>query len=224
MSSSRVEPRFAPRIEAGWLYLSAGLVLIASVAIIGPLDDLAVIQYRRDRLAALERSSTDQLEAYLTFLEALEDEDPALLGRLVAAQMNRIPENEEPVGLIGTELDAHVDHWIQSSVRPVKVVAAPKLRQSWLRRLSTGEYRVWTLLAGAVMVFVGLLPRTREVAESSETELAGGVPAEDEDDGAKAETFVQPGTVREPVVHVASISPGRVGSGVLIEVEEEVEV
>lgn len=194
MSQERSSVRFAPRLDAGWLFLSAGVILMASVALIGPLDDLALLRYRRDRLAALEQAATEQLEAYLVFLEAVEEEDPMLMRRLVAAQMNQIPATDEVVGMVGDELDAHVDHWIQSTLPGPAYVEPPIQPDSWLRKLSTGANRLWTLLAGAVLVFIGLLGRSTKTEEQSEPAPA------------------------LPEIHTLSVSPHRAGARTHFEV------
>ncbi len=161
------------RLDAGWLYLLAGAALVSSMVLIGPADDLAQLRHRRDRLAGLESDAISRLQAYETFLEALDDADPMLVRRLAAAQLNLIPENVKPIGLIGVELDAHVDDWILEALPPPTVVDPPQVKDSWLRRLATGPTRLWTMLAGMLLIFIGLLPQAdRAAATDPRDELA----------------------------------------------------
>lgn len=162
------------RVDAGWLYLLAGAALVSSMVLIGPADDLVQLRYRRDRLGALEDDAIAKLQAYETFLEAIDEADPMLVRRLAAAQLNLIPESSKPIGLIGAELDAHVDDWITETLPPPLDVAPPKVKDSWLRRLSAGPTRLWAMLAGVILIFIGLLPQ----AESASEALAA---ADDED-------------------------------------------
>lgn len=153
------------RVDAGWLYLLAGTALVSSMVLIGPADDLVQLRYRRDRLGALEDDAIAKLQAYETFLEAIDEADPMLVRRLAAAQLNLIPESSKPIGLIGTELDAHVDDWIIETLPPPMEVAPPQVKDSWLRRLSAGPTRLWAMLAGVILIFIGLLPQAETTAE-----------------------------------------------------------
>jgi len=153
------------RVDAGWLYLLAGTALVSSMVLIGPADDLVQIRYRRDRLGALEDDAIAKLHAYETFLEAIDEADPMLVRRLAAAQLNLIPESSKPIGLVGAELDAHVDDWITETLPPPMEVASPKVKDSWLRRLSATPTRLWAMLAGVILIFIGLLPQAESAAD-----------------------------------------------------------
>lgn len=158
-------------MDAGWLYLLAGAILIAAMVLIAPADDLAQIRHRRDRLVGLESDAIAKLQGYETFLEAIDEADPMLVRRLAAAQLNLVPESSKPIGLIGVELDAHVDHWIRETLPPPTRVQPPLVKDSWLRRLASGPTRLWAILAGAVLVFIGLLPQA-DAAPAAETHEA----------------------------------------------------
>ncbi|GEM_PF-1523632 len=165
------------RVDAGWLFLLAGAALVSSMVLIGPADDLVQLQNRRDGLTAFETDAVAQLQGYETFLEAIDEADPMLVRRLAAAQLNLIPENVRPIGLIGVELDAHVDDWIHETLPPPTTVEPPRVKDSWLRRLSSGPTRLWAMLAGILLVFIGLLPQAETAAEA---ELEASVAIEDE--------------------------------------------
>lgn len=184
------------RLDAGWLYLLAGAALVSSMVLIGPADDLAQLRHRRDRLAGLESDAITRLQAYETFLEALDDADPMLVRRLAAAQLNLIPESVKPIGLIGVELDAHVDDWIHEALPPPTVVDPPQVKDSWLRRLAAGPTRLWTMLAGMLLIFIGLLPQADAAApaadpldEPAEAQVPNAWAVEIEDDLTEAGEF-----------------------------------
>ncbi len=152
-------------LDSGWLYLISGAVLIVSAVLIPAHDSLASVQYQRDIIAAKEQAALDELKSYSTFLDALQQEDPDLVRRLAAAQLNLIPDNASPVAMLGNELDASVDNWIRSSLPPPRIVPAPAVRDSYLRRMCTGQYRLWTIAAGAALIFWGLLPSSSSSAK-----------------------------------------------------------
>ncbi len=177
MSQTSASQTGLRRVDAGWLFLLAGAALVSAMVLIGPADDLVQLQSRRDGLAALESDAVSQLQGYETFLEALDEADPMLVRRLAAAQLNLIPENVRPIGLIGVELDAHVDDWIHETLPPPTIVEPPTVKDSWLRRLSNGPTRLWTMLAGILLIFIGLLPQS-EAAAGEETEYDSAVDGE----------------------------------------------
>jgi len=201
--------------DAGWPYLLAGALLVAAMMLIGPADDLAQIRLHRDRLAALESDAVARLKTYETFLEAIDEADPMLVRRLAAAQLNLVPETVQPIGLIGVELDAHVDHWIRETLPPAASVAPPVVKDSWLRRLADGPTRLWAILAGVVLIFIGLLPQS-EAGEAAKEETHRRDRRDrgediDEDDG------IEPQSV--PAVHHPIVTE----EGELIEADQEVE-
>lgn len=197
----RSRPLPALPFDAGWPYLLAGALLVAAVMLIAPADDLAQIRFHRDRLAALEADAVARLQAYETFLEAIDEADPMLVRRLAAAQLNLVPETVQPIGLMGVELDAHVDHWIRETLPPPTPTEPPVVKDSWLRRLANGPTRLWAILAGAVLIFIGLLPQSEAgEAEDEETYRRDrGERGEDIDDDDGIEPDPVP-AVHHPIV------------------------
>lgn len=179
----RSRPLPALPFDAGWPYLLAGALLVAAVMLIAPADDLAQIRFHRDRLAALEADAVARLQAYETFLEAIDEADPMLVRRLAAAQLNLVPETVQPIGLMGVELDAHVDHWIRETLPPPTPTEPPVVKDSWLRRLASGPTRLWAILAGAVLIFIGLLPQSEAAEETHRSDRPERREGTEEDDG-----------------------------------------
>ncbi len=224
-----VRPRCSPvqRLDAGWPYLLAGAVLVAAMVLIAPADDLVQIRFHRDRLAALEADAVARLQAYETFLEAIDEADPMLVRRLAAAQLNLVPETVQPIGLMGVELDAHVDHWIRETLPPPTPTEPPVVKDSWLRRLASGPTRLWAILAGVVLIFIGLLPQSEAVEEPHRGERRDRGEDVEEDDEVEPESLpaihhpivteegelieadevIEEGAEEAPLVQVVSVSP-----------------
>jgi len=155
-------------VDACWLFILAGASIITSMVLIPPADDLNLLQRQRNRLESQLNLERSRLIAYSEFIEALDDGDPTLVRRLAAAQLNLIPENADPVALIvesSDGLDASADDWIEQTLPgALETPDQPELNEtappSVLRHLASGPLRLWTMLAGVVCIFVGLLPRT----------------------------------------------------------------
>jgi hypothetical protein len=149
----RLVPRI--RIGAGWLYVLAGVGLCAAGILVPARSDLDHLRRQRDRLADEKAIAQERVEAYESFLRLLEADDPALIRRLAAAQLNLVPDGDTPV-LMAASRTATVTDWIDGNVR-ARPNAAPPPRDTMLSRLVGGPGRLWVLAAGVVVVFVGLL-------------------------------------------------------------------
>lgn len=154
--------------DAGWLFILAGASIITAMVLIPPADDLSLLEGQRNRLESQLRMERSRLRAYWQFINALDDGEPTLVRRLAAAQLNLIPKNADPVALIvesSDGLDASADDWIEQTLldkseRNAKPDLNQNAKPSVLRRLATGPLRLWTMLAGVLCIFIGLLPRT----------------------------------------------------------------
>jgi hypothetical protein len=150
-------PRLTPtiRLDAGWLYVLAGLALCAAGILVPARRDLEDLRRQRDRLADERAIGDERLHAYETFLHLLNEDDPSLIRRLAAAQLNLVPADEKPV-LMAASRTATVTKWIDENVqsRRAEVEPAPA---TLLGRLVGGRGRLWVLAGGIVVVFVGLL-------------------------------------------------------------------
>lgn len=158
--------------DPGWLFVAAGVALVAAAVLVPPQVRLHGFQQRRDRMHTAEATAVERLKAYATFLEALEEEDPQLVRRLVAAQLNLVPVGYEPV-LLARSASAPVTEWIESTVAPAPRVVEP-FPQTLLTRLTTGPRRHWLLAFACGCLFVGLI---------FGPEPDAGHSADDEDDG-----------------------------------------
>jgi hypothetical protein len=143
------------RLDAGWLYVVAGLCLCAAAILVPAQRDLEGLRRQRDRLADEKAVGEARLDAYRSFLRQLEREDPPIIRRLAAAQLNLVPAGETPV-LLAASRTATVSEWIEGNVRVSRRQPKPP-PETLLSRLVEGRLRLWVLAGGMVIVFMGLL-------------------------------------------------------------------
>lgn len=151
MASDRRSLLFDP----GWLFLVAGLVLVASAVLVPASYDLWVLQAQQRHLAAQEQENINRLQAYERFCADLRANDPQLVRRLAASQLNRIPKGETPLLLAGTANQTPLE-WVDRSVAPV-LASVPPFPDSLLSRLTLGRKALWVAGAGVMCMFLGLL-------------------------------------------------------------------
>lgn len=141
--------------DPGWLFVFAGLVLMASAVLVPASYDLWVLRAQQQQLAAQEQENYNRLEAYARFTTALKVNDPQLVRRLVASQLNRIPKGERALLLAGTANQTPLQ-WVDASVEKVVPHVTP-FPDTLLSRLTLGRKALWVAGAGAMCVFLGLL-------------------------------------------------------------------
>ncbi|MFM9994858.1 MAG: hypothetical protein ACKVU4_03550 [Phycisphaerales bacterium] len=148
-------------IDPGWLFLIAGLALLAATMLIPAFDELDDVRWQRDRALAVEHHRIDRLDRHAEYLGALHREEPALLISLAASQLNQIPQGKTPV--LETAIDATSSASVFGALEPPPALLPERRRVgSILERLATGERtRPWLLGAAGMCLLFGLLPRTR---------------------------------------------------------------
>ncbi|UCD75043.1 MAG: hypothetical protein JSV91_14810 [Phycisphaerales bacterium] len=164
------------RPDPGWLFVIAGLA-ICTVAVLTPAQqNLHELREKLAGLRAEEAHAAARLQAYSDFLDDLDRDDPQLIRRLAASQLNLMPAGDEPVLLTASGSSAVVD-WIDRTV-PVKEVNSRRWPQTLLTRLTAGPHRRWLFAGGGLCVFIGLLiaptrPR-RHISEADRPRLPAG--------------------------------------------------
>jgi hypothetical protein len=116
--------------------------------------DVQTIRQERDRLQAVVDYETRRVEATEAMGVALQTDDPELERRLIAWQLNLLPAGDvalarelHPGGVLG---------WIDDTVTPV-AEPVPMPKTSTLEWIVSGPAHLWTLAAGVMLVFVGLV-------------------------------------------------------------------
>jgi hypothetical protein len=154
-------------LDPGWLFLLAGIGVIAATVLLPAIDELSEARVQRDRAVALYENRADRNARYQTYLTALEQEQPSLVAALAATQLNQIPEDRQLV------LEPPDPATASASVFPALEPPAPLLPEwkpsgSVLHGLATGEHsRPWLLAAGGLCLLLGVLPGENSKAQSS---------------------------------------------------------
>lgn len=154
----RKAPSANPLFDPGWLFLGAGLLLMASGVLIPAGDDLARALWRRDRVLHAELHRLERLTRYEIYLDRVERRDPIVVQNLAQTQLGLTPAGSAVVLLTadGEGPDASVFASLEPD--PLVLPEAPT-GSSLLARLATGERsRLWLLAASAMLVLIGLLP------------------------------------------------------------------
>jgi hypothetical protein len=154
-SPAAAKPTPLFRIDPGWPFVIAGLLLLVAGVLIPAQRDLQELRNTLEIHRALEDQSIRQLAAYDRFINDLEHGDEQLVGRLAASQLNLMPKDERSMLLVPT-LNATVTQWIEDS-EPAILPNPPAYPDTLLSRLATGPRRLWVLACGAFLVFVGLM-------------------------------------------------------------------
>ena len=143
--------RFGP----GWLFVIAGLALCAAGILIPAQSDLQHLQNQRDQLLHEEAILSQRIEGRAQFLDQVERQDPALIKRLAASQLNLIPAQGTAV-LLAPSVSAPMDEWVDATINTQPIPNTATI-QSTLSQLAQGRYRLWLLASGVVCAFAGLL-------------------------------------------------------------------
>lgn len=154
----RITTTIAPVIDAGWLFLLAGIALIGSTILIPAADDLAKARWERERAKVWEARRQERIENYKSYLNALERAEPQLVQSLAASELNLIPEGKEILdGMSPIQADSTT---IFAALEPKDIKWADRpLPESLLYSWTTDDRkRLWLIVGGAVCCLIGLLP------------------------------------------------------------------
>jgi hypothetical protein len=143
------------RIDPGWPFVIAGLLLLVAGVLIPAQRDLHELRNSLAIHKAVEDRTVRQLAAYDRFLTDLDAAEPQLVNRLAASQLNLMPKDERSMLLVPT-LNSTVTDWIEDS-EPMVMPITTAYPDTLLSRLAIGPRRLWVLAAGAFLVFVGLM-------------------------------------------------------------------
>jgi hypothetical protein len=161
--SHELAPRPRPliRIDPGWLFLMAGLALVAATVLIPAGNDLEDARWERNKALAIERHRVQRLERYGQYLAAVHRGDEDVMLSLVATQLNMSPIERVPLMAVPDPLDTSASPF--PALEPEPLVLPPKPRPdtapSLLTRLTTDDrHRLWLIAAGVVCILIGVLP------------------------------------------------------------------
>ena len=152
------------RLDAGWFFLAAGVMLIGATVLIPAHRDLILAQWQRDKAAAVERHHHERLENYASYLNALEKSDESVILSLAGTQLNKSPADRVPLlpAADPTRVSANIFPTLEPA--PLRLLDKPDLesRASTLERWTTDDrLRLWMLAGGVLCLLMGILPASR---------------------------------------------------------------
>lgn len=161
--SPPVRARRGPLLDPGWLFLIAGVALIAFTVIIPAVNDLHDAEYYRERMRSVEQHRLDRLTRYQGYHEALRDGEPGLVRSLAATQLNQAPENAKLLQNPDPNAPPRSASIFGALEPPPLVMPNKPVREvSTLEKWATDDRsRLWLLASGALLILIGLLPPSR---------------------------------------------------------------
>lgn len=150
-------PLLAP-LDPGWLFLLAGLALLAAAVLIPAQQDLADARWRRDAALAHEHNRLERLHRYETYLEAVRHNDPELVRSLAASQLGLVRRGAEPVNSHRHPNLLSASVFRQLEPGAVTVASPPEPTSTLARLVTSRRTRLWVIAFAAVCVLVGTLP------------------------------------------------------------------
>lgn len=143
-------------MDTGWPFLIAGVLLLGATVLIPAQEDLEEARWQRDRALAVEAHRLDRVDRHERYLAALESADEGLIRTLAATQLNQIPAHHSVVIPVSRSASASVF----ATLEPTELKLPERTTSdSLLSRWARGERsRMWLIAAGAVLLFLGLIP------------------------------------------------------------------
>lgn len=149
------------RFDPGWLFLLAGIAILAATVLIPARQDVVKARWQRDRAIAVEQFRAKRLSNYSTYLDAVNRHDPTVVVSLAATQLNMVPADKR-VMLAPSDMGlpaADVFGPLEPSFTDVLPPDPPRsLLQKWT---TDDKKRLWLLALGGLAVLIGLLPASR---------------------------------------------------------------
>jgi hypothetical protein len=156
-------PRRRPliRLDPGWLFLMAGLTIVAATILIPAAAELDEARWQRNKAMAIQRHREARLERYGQYLAAVQRGDDDIVLSLLATQLNMSPADrvplmppDDPRRLSASPFPALEPDPMELPLRPLSLE-----HPSLLTRLTTNDRdRLWLLAGGALCILIGVLP------------------------------------------------------------------
>lgn len=154
-------PHPGPILDPGWLFLLAGLALLAATVILPAQEDAQQARFYVERTQAAEQHRLERLRRYTDYLEALKRGDEATVRSLAITQLNQSPENLTI--LVPPSDVAERSASVFPALEPAALVLPERhVEFSRLQTMALNDSsRLWLLAGGSLLVFIGLLPPSR---------------------------------------------------------------
>lgn len=146
--------------DPGWLFLLAGVALLAAIVLVSAADDLAETRYARDTALVLRDLHAERLARHEAYLGALDSGDPTVVQQLAVTQLNALTPGKR--SLPGTALPVSRSASVFGELEPPPRPAPTRGRVgSALERWATGDGRIWLIGMGGLLILLGVLPASR---------------------------------------------------------------
>ncbi|MEL6328058.1 MAG: hypothetical protein AAFR38_00205 [Planctomycetota bacterium] len=151
--------RVIASIEAGWLFLLAGIVLVAAVVLIPAAADLEAVRRERDLAMLVERHHEQRLDRHRALLDAIADDDSSVRRMIRRERLGGL-DDRLGAALLPPAAEGRGARSLLASLEPPPLPYAETVRDpSLLERLSISDRgRVWLIGAGGLCLLLGLLP------------------------------------------------------------------
>ncbi|HYD00528.1 MAG TPA: hypothetical protein VEB22_04820, partial [Phycisphaerales bacterium] len=143
-----------------------GIALVGFTLIVPAIDDLDAARFYRDRLTLVEQHRDHRLGNYSQYLQAVQSGDPQTIRSLAAVSLNKTPDSPDaslalmvPAGDIARKSAS-----VFEALEPPAPLLPERVKDpSTLERLSADpKSRIWLLIAGATLIFLGILPAAKQ--------------------------------------------------------------
>ena len=168
----------ATRMDAGWLFVLAGLALLSATWLIPALDGLARAERERDVARSVASWHGERLRRYSDFLSSIDAADPAVLRSLAATQLNLAPTASEAIAVLdepGVDSASVFDRLTPTFEMPPT---------SDPRRSALGDVardpsgQRWLFAGGVMLTLIGLVGFRSSVSGGQRSALGGGAYAQ----------------------------------------------
>lgn len=155
--------RRGPLLDAGWLFLLAGSLLLAVVMILPAQADLDDARLYLARVQALEAHRGERLGQYQQYLSAVQQGAEPVVRSLAATQLNQAPAGEQLLVPDAQAPGAPREASVFAALEPAPLVLPERTVEASVLQRWAGDPRGRLVLmaAGAMCLLVGLLPPTR---------------------------------------------------------------
>ena len=143
--------------DPGWLFLIAGLVLLGYTVVIPAQADLAEAEWQRDRAVAIEAQREERLFKHERYLVALESHEPTVVRALAASQLNLVPVSQAAIMEVDDPARSDVSVFPSLEPTPIRLPELQLVESRLARWARDDESRLWLIVSGSLMVFIGLM-------------------------------------------------------------------
>ncbi len=158
-------PARSPLLDPGWLFLVAGVSLLAATVLIPAQNDLNEANFYLRRAQMAEEHRLARIGNYAAYLQKVENPDEDTIVSLAATQLNKAPQGMTLLKAATEPAKRSSDVFSDLEPEPLVLPEKPEHEMSRLERWATEDAsRLWLIAAGAMCVLIGLLPPTRDGA------------------------------------------------------------